>query len=119
MFFFLIYFSTDAGGLFALGPATAIDEDPSNPLGPYNPPTNQPQCQPTSEFSNGLTSAKIVMECHEGMMVGEASISKVEMIGCDYTITFITGGALKCFFSKFEKFLVYTDASSIKIDCTL
>tara|TARA_B100000795_G_C22451971_1_gene305926 strand:+ start:323 stop:448 length:126 start_codon:yes stop_codon:yes gene_type:complete len=40
------------------------------------------------------------MECHEGMMVGEASISKVEMIGCDYTITFITGGALKLFFFK-------------------
>jgi hypothetical protein len=82
--------SNDASGITALGPATAISLDPSNPMGAFGP-SQQPICQPTSEFNNGVESAKIVFLCDPSKGKNEAEILKVDMMGCDYTITFLTG----------------------------
>jgi hypothetical protein len=82
--------TNDAGGLRAVGPSTAVSSDPSNPLGSESP-TKQPVCQPTSEFSNGIETANIILKCDPNMKPNEAKVSSVDMIGCDYTITFVTG----------------------------
>ena len=75
--------TNDAGGLIAVGPSTAVSLDPSNPLGAT--------CQPTSEFDKGIETANIVLKCDPTKKVNEAEILMVDMIGCDYTITFLTG----------------------------
>lgn len=81
--------TNDAGGLIAVGPSTAVSLDPSNPLGAEK--KDGPTCQPTSEFDNGIETANIVLKCDPTKKVNEAEILMVDMIGCDYTITFLTG----------------------------
>jgi len=80
----------DAFGITATEPPTAVSEDPSNPMGPMGP-TNQPVCQPTSEFENGIETANFVFQCDRSMSASEAKISKIDVFGCQHTITFQTG----------------------------